>query len=46
MFYWFLGPMIYQINKREDFPVEVNIAEYNCEDENYSKEDVTGFKAY
>jgi superfamily II DNA or RNA helicase len=45
VFYWFLGPMIYQISKRDDFPVEVNIAEYNCEDENYCKEEVVGFKA-
>lgn len=44
VFYWFLGPMIHQISKRDDFLVDINIAEYNCQDENYCKEEIAGFK--
>jgi len=36
--------MIYQISKRDDFPVDINIAEYNCQDETYCKEEIVGFK--
>ena len=44
VFHWFLGPMIYQMIKREDSPVNVNIVMYTCDDaHSYNKMELTGY---
>ena len=40
VFHWFLGPMIYEIKKRDDYPVDVNILMYNNNDIVYNKTEV------
>uniref|UniRef100_A0A6C0EIB5 Helicase ATP-binding domain-containing protein n=1 Tax=viral metagenome TaxID=1070528 RepID=A0A6C0EIB5_9ZZZZ len=41
VFHWFLGPMIYEIKMRDDYPVDVNIAIYNSNDPIYNRTEVT-----
>uniref|UniRef100_A0A6C0IXV9 Helicase ATP-binding domain-containing protein n=1 Tax=viral metagenome TaxID=1070528 RepID=A0A6C0IXV9_9ZZZZ len=43
VFHWFLGPMLYEIKKRDDYPVDVNVIIYNNNDSDYSKHELTGY---
>ena len=43
VFHWFLGPMIYEIKKRDDYPVDVNILMYNSNDTTYNRNELTSY---
>ena len=43
VFHWFLGPLVYEIKKREDYPVIVNVIKYKCNDEIYNKQEITNY---
>lgn len=43
VFHWYLGPMVYQVKKRDGMKVDVKVLNYYCNDQAYNKEEVTGF---
>lgn len=43
VFNWFLGPMIYEIKKRDGIKVDVNVLEYNNKDQEYCNQELTGY---
>lgn len=43
VFHWYLGPMIYEIKKRDGIKVDVNVLKYNVNDESYFKQEITGY---
>ena len=43
VFHWFLGPMLYEVKKREDSPVDVNILMYNNADPLYCKSELSSY---
>ena len=43
VFHWFLGPMLYEIKKRDDYPVDVNVIVYTNNDIGYTKNELTAY---
>jgi superfamily II DNA or RNA helicase len=41
VFHWFMGPMVYYLNKRSDANVQVRVIRYNCSDPAYCAEETT-----
>ena len=40
VFHWFLGPMVYEIKQREDYPIQINNLLYSNNDPEYLKEEL------
>ena len=40
VFHWYLGPMVYEIKQREDYPIQINNLLYSNNDSDYLKEEL------
>lgn len=43
VFHWYLGPMIYEVKKREEQTVNVEIINFKSENEDYTKTEMTNY---